>query len=149
MTFLLGLLLSVSPLPQFMEVLRPLWQILLLIFWSLNLPDKVGLFTAMFLGLAQDVLYGSLLGQNALILTLITFLVLSLQQRLHMFQMWRQCLVILVIFGLAQLLQLWIGCMTGNHKPTLVLVLPSLVSVLLWPWVSFCLHGLCRRYKIN
>ncbi|MGY2161013.1 rod shape-determining protein MreD, partial [Pseudomonas tolaasii] len=69
--------------------------------WALALPHKVGMVTAMCLGLMEDVLYGTLLGQNALILTLITFLVLSLQQRLRMFPMWQQCLVILVIFGLA------------------------------------------------
>ena len=82
LTFAIGLLLSVSPLPQFMEILRPLWLALLLAFWTLALPHKVGMVTAWCLGLAEDVLYGTLLGQNALILTLITFLVLSLQQRL-------------------------------------------------------------------
>ena len=135
LTFAIGLLLSVSPLPQFMEILRPLWLALLV--------------TAMCLGLAEDVLYGTLLGQNALILTLITFLVLSLQQRLRMFPMWQQCLVILVIFGLAQLVQLWLSALTGNRQPTLALVLPALVSALLWPWISFGLRGLRRRYKIN
>ena len=104
-TFAVGLLLSVSPLPQFMEILRPLWLALLLAFWALALPQKIGMLTAWCLGLAEDVLYGTLLGQNALILTLITFLVLSLQQRLRMFPMWQQSLVILVIFGLAQLVQ--------------------------------------------
>ena len=43
LTFAVGLLLSVSPLPQFMEILRPLWLALLLAFWSLNLPHKVGM----------------------------------------------------------------------------------------------------------
>jgi rod shape-determining protein MreD len=81
LTFAIGLLLSVSPMPQFMEILRPLWLALLLAFWALTLPHKVGMVTAWCLGLAEDVLYGTLLGQNALILTLITFLVLSLQQR--------------------------------------------------------------------
>eukprot|EP01133_Synstelium_polycarpum_P008600 gene8600-10095_t len=149
LTFAIGLLLSVSPLPQFMEILRPLWLALLLAFWALALPHKVGMVTAMCLGLMEDVLYGTLLGQNALILTLITFLVLSLQQRLRMFPMWQQCLVILVIFGLAQLVQLWLSALTGNRQPTLALVLPALVSALLWPWVSFGLRGLRRRYKIN
>ena len=147
LTFAIGLLLSVSPLPQFMEILRPLWLALLLAFWSLHLPHKVGMVTAMFLGLAEDVLYGTLLGQNALILTLITFLVLSLQQRLRMFPMWQQSLVILVIFGLAQLVQLWLSDLTGNRQPTLALVLPALVSALLWPWISFglaCGQGGCQ-----
>jgi len=149
LTFAIGLLLSVSPMPQFMEVFRPMWLALLVSFWTLAMPHKVGMTTAFVLGLAEDVLYGTLLGQNALILTLITFLVLSLQQRLRMFPMWQQSLVILVIFGLAQLAQLWLSALTGNRQPTLALVLPALVSALLWPWVSYGLRGLRRRFKIN
>jgi len=148
-TFLVGLLLSVSPLPQFMEIFRPLWLALLLAFWCLALPHKIGMTTAWMLGLAEDVLYGTLLGQNALILTLITFLMMSLQQRMRMFPMWQQCLVILVVFGLAQLVQLWLSALTGNRQPTLALVLPALVSALLWPWVSYGLRGLRKRLKIN
>lgn len=148
-TFLLGLLLSVSPLPQFMEIFRPLWLALLLTFWTLALPHKVGMTTAWVLGLMEDVLYGTLLGQNALILSLITFLVMSLQQRLRMYPMWQQCLILLVIFGLAQLAQLWLSALTGNRQPTLALLLPALVSVLLWPWVSYGMRGLRKRLKIN
>ncbi|MFS2158806.1 rod shape-determining protein MreD [Pseudomonas sp. Pseusp122] len=149
LSFLLGLLLSVSPLPQFMEIFRPLWLALLLTFWTLALPHKVGMTTAWVLGLMEDVLYGTLLGQNALILSLITFLVMSLQQRLRMYPMWQQCLILLVIFGLAQLAQLWLSALTGNRQPTLALLLPALVSVLLWPWVSYGMRGLRKRLKIN
>jgi rod shape-determining protein MreD len=148
-TFAVGLLLSISPLPQFMEIFRPLWLALLLAFWALALPHKIGMTTAWLLGLSEDVLYGTLLGQNALILTLITFLVLSLQQRLRMFPMWQQSLVILVVFGLAQLAQLWLSALTGNRQPTLALVLPALVSALMWPWVSYGLRGLRNRLSIN
>ncbi|KMY00730.1 rod shape-determining protein MreD [Pseudomonas syringae] len=146
LTFAIGLLLSVSPLPQFMEIFRPLWLALLLTFWVLALPHKYGMTTAWILGLMEDVLYGTLLGQNALILSLITFLVMSLQQRLRMFPMWQQCLVLLVVFGLAQL---WLSALTGNRQPTLALVLPALVSALLWPWISYGLRGLRKRLKIN
>ena len=149
LTFLIGLLLSVWPTLPFMEVFRPLWLALLLAFWTLNLPHKVGMTTAFVLGLAEDVLYGTLLGQNALVLTLITFLVLSLQQRLRMFPMWQQSLVILVIFGLAQLVQLWLSALTGNRQPTLALVWSAVISALLWPWISFALRGLRRRLSIN
>lgn len=149
LTFAIGLLLSVSPLPQFMEVLRPLWLALLLAFWCLNVPAKVGMTTGWVLGLAEDVLYGTLLGQNALILSLTTFLVLSLQQRMRMFPMWQQSLVIFVVLGVMQLVQLWLSALTGNRQPTLALVLPAVVSALLWPWVSYGLRGLRRRFNIN
>ncbi|CAK9891118.1 MULTISPECIES: rod shape-determining protein MreD [Pseudomonas] len=149
LTFLIGMLLSVSPMPPFAEVFRPMWLALLLAFWTLALPHRVGMTTAFVLGLAEDVLYGTLLGQNALVLTLITFLVLSLQQRLRMFPMWQQSLVILVIFGLAQLIQLWLSALTGNRLPTLALIWSAVISALLWPWISYGLRGLRRRLSIN
>ncbi|ROL79621.1 rod shape-determining protein MreD [Pseudomonas vranovensis] len=149
LSFLIGMLLSVSPMPQFAEVFRPMWLALLLAFWTLAVPHRVGMTTAFVLGLAEDVLYGTLLGQNALVLTLITFLVLSLQQRLRMFPMWQQSLVILVIFGLAQLIQLWLSALTGNRLPTLALIWSAVISALLWPWISYGLRGLRRRLSIN
>lgn len=147
LTLALALLLSVAPMPRFMEVGRPLWLALVLTYWALALSPRVGMGTAWVMGLAEDVLYGSLLGQNALILTLTLFLVLSLHQRLRLFPMWQQSLVLLVVFGLAQLVQLWLNALTGNRPPTLAFVLPALVSALLWPWVCAALRGL--RLNVN
>ncbi|BAP43498.1 rod shape-determining protein MreD [Pseudomonas sp. StFLB209] len=149
LTFAIGLLLSIVPLPQFMEFFRPMWLALLMTFWALTLPHRIGMTTAWLLGLMEDVLYGTLLGQHALILTLITCLVMALQQRLRIYPMWQQCLILLVVYGVAQLAQLWLSALTGNRQPTLTLVLPALVSALLWPWISYGLRGLSKRLKIN
>lgn len=149
LSFALALLLSVAPMPTFMETGRPLWLALFLTAWTLALPHRVGMTTAWVLGLAADVLYGTLLGQNALILTFITFLVLSLHQRLRMFPMWQQSLVLLVVFGLAQLVQLWLNALTGNRPPTLLFILPALVSALLWPWVYTALRIIRQRLGVN
>jgi rod shape-determining protein MreD len=89
------------------------------------------------------------LGHNALTLTLITFLVLSLHQRLRMFPMWQQSMVLLVVFGLAQLVHLWLNALTGSRPPTLAFVLPALVSALLWPWVCVILRGVHKRLSVN
>lgn len=148
-SFALALLLSVAPMPAFMETGRPLWLALFLTAWTLALPHRVGMTTAWVLGLAADVLYGTLLGQNALILTFITFLVLSLHQRLRMFPMWQQSLVLLVVFGLAQLVQLWLNALTGSRPPTLLFILPALVSALLWPWVYTALRIIRQRLGVN
>ncbi|WP_043309159.1 rod shape-determining protein MreD [Pseudomonas sp. ML96] len=148
-SLILALLLSVAPMPQFMEVGRPLWVALFLSYWALALPHRIGMVSAWCLGLVQDVLFGTLLGQNALILTLIIFLVLSLQRRLQMFPMWQQSLVLLVVLGIAQLVQLWLNALTGNRPPTLAFVLPALISALLWPWVFAILRGLQQRFAIR
>ncbi|MNT26097.1 Rod shape-determining protein MreD [compost metagenome] len=145
----LALLLSVATLPKFMEVGRPLWLALFLTYWVLALPHRVGMTTAWCVGLLADVLNGTLLGQNALILTLVTVRVLSLHQRLRMFPMWQQSMVLLVVFGLAQLVQLWLNALTGSRPPTLAFVLPALVSALLWPWVCVILRGVHKRLSVN
>ncbi|WP_137974958.1 rod shape-determining protein MreD [Pseudomonas sp. F(2018)] len=145
----LALLLSVAPMPQFMEIGRPLWLALFLSYWVLAVPHRIGMIGAWCMGLVEDVLFGSLLGQNALILTLIIFLVLSLQRRLQMFPMWQQSLVLLVVFGIAQLVQLWLNALTGNRPPTLAFVLPALISALLWPWVFAILRGLQQRFAVH
>jgi len=145
----LALLLSVATLPKFMEIGRPLWLALFLTYWVLALPHRVGMTTAWCIGLLADVLNGTLLGLNALILTLITFLVLSLQQRLRMFPMWQQSMVLLVVFGIAQLLQLWLNALTGNRPPTLLFLVPVPISVLLWPWLFVALQGLRQRFAVH
>jgi rod shape-determining protein MreD len=143
------LLLSVLTLPSPLEYGRPMWLALVLTFWVLAVPHRVGMTTAWLLGLLADVLNGTMLGQNALILVLITFLVMTLHQRLRMFPVWQQCMVLLVVFGLAQLVQLWLTALTGDRQPTLDFLLPALVSALLWPWVSMLLRGLQRRLGVN
>lgn len=149
LTLALALLLSVASMPKFMELGRPLWLALFLTYWVLALPHRVGMTTAWGLGLLADVLNGTLLGQNALTLTLISFLVLTLHQRMRMFPMWQQSTVLLVVFGLAQLVQLWLNALTGSRPPTLEFVLPALVSALLWPWVCAILRGLHQRLGVN
>jgi rod shape-determining protein MreD len=144
----LALLLSVIPM-GLLDVGRPLWAALFLAYWALYLPGRAGLFSAWVLGLATDVLHGSLLGQNALILSLITFLVLSLQRRLQMFPVWQQSMVLLVVFGLAQLIQLWLNTLAGDRPPTLVFLLPALVSALIWPWLNLLLRGLQQRFNVH
>lgn len=148
LTLILAILLSLVYMPAFMQIGRPLWVALFLTYWILALPHRVGMLTAWTMGLMLDVLLGDLLGQNALILTLIAFLVASLHQRLRMFPLWQQSMVLLVVFGLAQLLQLWLNALTGSRPPTLTFILPAVVTALLWPWVSLILLRLQERLNI-
>jgi len=150
LTLTLGLTLSVAPMPAFFEMGRPLWLALLLSYWTLYLPHRVGMTSAWLCGLAMDVLYGSLLGQNALVLALVSFLVQLLQQRLRVFPIWQQSLVLLVVLGLAQLVQLWLYVLAGNRPPpTLLFLLPVLVSALLWPWLFAILRGLRLHLRVT
>lgn len=147
-TLLFALVLSVVPMPKSLELGRPLWVALFLVYWVLTLPHRGGMGVAFVFGLMLDVLSGSLLGQNGLPLLLTVFLVLSLQQRLRMFPLWQQSVVLLVILGLGQLVQLWLNTLVGNRPPTLLFLVPVPVSALLWPWVFVSLQWLRRRLDV-
>lgn len=148
LSLLLALLLSVAPMPERFGLARPLWLGMVIAYWAITLPHRGGMAAAFFFGLMLDVLSGTLLGQNGLPLILITFLVLNLQQRLRMFPLLQQSLVLLVILGLGQLVQLWLNTLTGNRPPTLLFLVPVPVSALLWPWVFVALQWARRRFNV-
>lgn len=146
MWFTLGiaLLLSVVPMPEHLDMGRPLWVPLMLTFWALKYPYRVGLMTAWSLGIAQDVLYGTLFGQHAIALVLVVFLVLTLQQRLKHFPLWQHSLALLIIYGLAQLVLLWLSSLSGMRPEIIYYAVPALVSCLLWPWLYLLLMAVKR-----
>ena len=148
LSLLLALLLSVAPMPESFGLARPLSLGMFIAYWAITLPHRGGMGAAFFFGLMLDVLSGTLLGQNGLPLILSTFLVLSLQQRLRMFPLLQQSLVLMVILGLGQLVQLWLNTLTGNRPPTLLFLVPVPVSALLWPWVFIALQWARRRFNV-
>ena len=144
LTLVVALLLSVMPMPEQMEIGRPLWLALVLTFWAIHFPQNIGVLTAWCVGIAQDVLYGTLFGQHALALVIIVFLVLTLQQRLKVFPLWQQSFALLVIYGLAQLVLLWLGTLSGMRPEINYYAWPVLISYLLWPWLYLVLVNVKR-----
>ena len=81
-TFLVAIVLSIMPGPTWAESFRPDWVGLVLIYWCIAVPERVGVGTGFVLGLIMDVLYGALLGSNALVKSLLVFLA-ELRKRLR------------------------------------------------------------------
>lgn len=148
LTLVIALLLSVMPMSSVLELGRPMWLAMVLAYWVMALPHRVGLLTAWITGLATDVLYGQLFGQHALVMTLVAWMLLLLHQRIRRFPLWQQSLVMLPVLGIAQMLLLWLNSLTGNRPPTLLFLLPAVVSALLWPWVYSVLHGVRKRFHV-
>ncbi len=84
----LSLLLMLMPLPDALVPLKPYWPALVLIYWSLEAPERVSLGLAFLVGLGADLLDGALLGEQALRLAALTFIVLRFRARLRFFPMW-------------------------------------------------------------
>lgn len=149
LTLIIALLLSVAPMPEHLEAGRPLWLALVLTFWAMNYPHRVGLLTAWGLGIAQDVLYGAVFGQHALALMLVVYLVLTLQQRLKLFPLWQQSCALLIVYGISQLVLLWLSTLAGMRPKLSYYAVPVLVSSVLWPWLFLLLNNVRRLRGVN
>ena len=148
-TFLLALVLTVAPMPEWLRPVRPDWVGLVLIYWCLALPDRVGVGTGWFAGLLVDLLTGTLLGQHAMALAVIAWLTLRLHQRIRLFPVLQQALIILVLLVLHQLLALWVDRFIGRPGPPWYFWTPSLLGMLLWPLIFAALRTLRRSFSVN
>ena len=112
---------------------------LVVVFWIVHQPHRVGMGSAFLFGLLLDVHQGSMLGQHALSYTAMGFLAIALQRRLPWFTVPSQALQILPLFLLAHTLELSVRLAAGGTFPGLPILLAPLLEALLWPLVSVLL----------
>lgn len=133
LSFVVGMVLQIVPLPHVISVMRPQWVLVLLIFWTLYPQSSIGLIIAFILGLFMDLLTGSLLGQQALIYVFIVHLVRLLGPRLRMYPMHQQMGIVFVLALVSLAIQSWVLRLTGVLPLHWSYWLPALTSCLIWP----------------
>lgn len=148
-SFFCALILAVLPFPHWLAWGRPEWVLLVLVYWVIALPQRVGLITALLLGLMLDVVEGAVIGQNAFALVVVTLLALLLYQRLRVFSLAQQTAIVFVLAGLNQMICQWVQNLEGAGSTTLMFLLPAFSSALLWPFVLHLLRGLRRLYGVS
>lgn len=149
LSVIVALLLGLVDWPQAIEPAKPFWLGLVLIFWLLETPDRFGLGSAFLLGLGADLLTGSLLGEQALRLTVLAFLVLRFRARLRFFPMWQQTLAVLALLLNDRILLLMVRAFAGDALPPLAYWVAPVSGAILWPFVFLFLDGLRARVRVR
>ena len=148
-SFLVAYVLAVLPMPLWLMWARPEWVALILIYWAIALPHRVGILTALALGVMLDALEGAVLGQNAFSLLVVALLCQTLYQRLRVFSVLQQAGTVFVLIGINQLVCQWVQNLEGVGGPSLLFLLPAVSSALLWPVVLHILRRLRRQYWVT
>ena len=148
-SFIVALLLTIVPLPEWARYARPDWVGLVLIYWCLALPDRVGVVTGWFVGLLVDLVTGTILGQHALSLTIVAYLTQRLHLRIRLFPLLQQAFTVMVLLILHQLLALWISRIIGRPGVPWYFWTPSLLGMLLWPIIYVLLHNMRYRFHVR
>lgn len=148
-SLLLSLFLPLLPLPNFLEPFKPYWPILVLVYWVLEVPGSVPLGLAFLMGLGADTLYGVLLGDQALRLAVVVFLVARFRSRLRFFPMWQQTLAVLALLINDRVLQLVIRMFSGESFPPAMYWVAPFVGAAFWPFVFLLMDDLYTRLRVR
>ena len=132
-TLFVALMANLLPLTGWILALRPDFVALILLYWGIYQPRKIGFLPAWLLGLAMDVADGSLFGQHALAYSVLMFAAIALHRRVSMFDMRHQILHVLPILLTMQLIVLGVRNAAGGEFPGWWYFLSSLAGALLWP----------------
>jgi rod shape-determining protein MreD len=143
--FSLILAFLLNLLPWTRMSFAPDFVALVLVFWNVHQPRKVGMGLAFLFGLLMDVHDASLFGEHALSYTLLSFGAISLHRRILWFKSLGQMLHVFPLFLIALLATLIIRLFVGGAVPGWFYFGPALTQALLWPVVSFLLLAPQRR----
>lgn len=141
----LALLLNTIPLGRLPGI--PDFVALVLTFWCIREPLKIGMGIAFLFGLGMDVIDGSLMGQHALAYTLLAFGANSLSRRILWFPMIEQAMQVFPLLLLVKIVMLVIRMMTGALFPGFSYFMGSIVAALLWYPMTYML--LLPQYQPN
>ena len=80
---IVALLLAVLPMPGALQALRPFWLALVVAYWVMEDPDRAGLGFAFVVGIIADLVSGTLLGEQALRLVVMAFILQRFRAQLR------------------------------------------------------------------
>jgi len=146
LTTLLALLFNLLPWRDVTGL--PDMLALVIAFWCVHQPRRMGIGTAWLLGLMMDAANGALLGQHAFAYSVLAFAAVQLNRRILWFGLWPQALHVLLLLLGSQLLMLAVRLAAGGAFPGLVWFAGSGIAALLWPAVTFLLLAPQRQPEV-
>ena len=148
-TLIVALMLHMWPLPDWLDYARPEWAVLVLMYWALAMPEQIGVTVAFVVGLLLDVTQGAILGQHAVGLVLVVFVINTQYQRIRVFSLAQQALVVLLLLIIKSVLVLWVSGIVGQAPDIGLYFLPALTGAIIWPWLFIMLRDIRRRFTVS
>ncbi len=142
-SMLVAFLLNLLPWGHWVGI--PDFVALVLVFWSIHQPRKVGIGIAFMMGLLMDVHDATLLGENALSYTLLSYFAIMIHRRVLWFKVWTQAAHVLPLLLMMQTVQLVVRIMVSGMFPGWLYFMESVFAAVLRPVVTMILLAPQRR----
>ena len=150
LSFFLAYLLAIVPFPEWAMNYRPEWVPMVLIYWVMALPYRVGIGSAWCAGLILDILKGAVLGLNAIGLVIVAYVTSSIHLRFRMFSSIQQSGLVLVLIGINLFLSHWLEVIAGYTTASdMMFIMGALTSAVLWPALFQLLRQIRRGFEVR
>ena len=130
---LFALVLTVLPLPMWLDVLRPAFLVLTVLYWSINTPRAGGIGLAFACGLMLDVFQGPVLGEHALVLAIVAYIAVREHQRVRSKPAFQQSLLIFLALLFYEVVLFAIDGWTGHPVTSPLRFVHCLTGAIVWP----------------
>ena len=135
-------LFMVLPFPDWLSALRPFLLALVVAYWVLETPQRVGLGRVFLIGLVLDLASFSVLGEHALRLVLIACVLHLMRSRFRFYPVWQQS-GFLMLMLYVDLTVLWLMHLSQGLPMVQAEVWSSpVLAFLIWPWLYMLLDNL-------
>ncbi len=148
-SLIVAMLLTVVPYPDWMRFAVPQWVTLVLFYWCLAIPDKIGVGTGWIVGMVMDLLLHMLFGVNAVSKAFVAIVGVTVHQRMRMYHLWQQCIFVFIICAIEITFVAWVFNLTNDSSIRLVYWQAALTSALIWPVVYTILRFVRQRSQIT
>jgi rod shape-determining protein MreD len=147
LSLLLAVLFGLLPLPGAIAPLRPYFLGLVLVYWLLETPDRVGMGAAFAIGLIGDLAFGTLIGEQALRLTVMAFITQRFRARMRFFPLGQQSLAVFALLVNDRVIAAAVRLAMGEGVPRWTFWLSPLLALPLWPWLVLMFDTLRMRAR--
>ena len=141
--------LVVALLVNMVPIGRAVWMpdllALVIVFWGVHQPTRVGIGAAFVFGLCMDVHQSSMLGQHALSYTTLGFFAITIHRRLLWYPVLSQALQVLPLFALSQVIEVITRMIGGGVFPGWTVLISPAIEAALWPLATALLLAPQRR----
>jgi rod shape-determining protein MreD len=148
-SLVVALALAVTPLPGPVEAFRPDWAALILLYWVLSSQRRFGLLTAFWMGIALDVLTGSLLGQHALALLIVVYIAQRFYLQIRVFPLSQLTLTVGALLAIYEFVLFWADGIAGRTVPLIERWAPVVAGAALCPLVFLYLDSMRQDRRVR
>jgi len=140
LTVLLALVFVLVPFTGWMQDFMPNMVLMVVVYWAIYRPDVLGLGTAWLIGIVNDFLTLSMVGQHALIYVVVVFVlnVDSAKTRNYAFLEYMTWLILFIVFDM--LITVLFNRLFQQVEFEAGMLYSVLGGIIIWPWLYVLLN---------